>query len=142
MFARIAAARPWMSWIWSAGVSGWMPAFGILDARLGSGQLIREQQRERVDGAEHRAGANQRIRERAQPAQHGLHLPADDDAQAVLLDQIGHPRAIRRRQRVLHRFGNQPLPLIPHAGAAVQAGHRFSRHVPLVSRCRSTSANR
>ena len=54
--------------------------------------------------------------------------PADDDAQAVLLNQIGDPFVIRRCQRVLHRFGNQSLPLVPHAGAAVQAGHRFGRH--------------
>jgi len=98
-------------------------AFGILDARLGSRQLIREQQREGVDGAEQWAGANQCIREDAQPAQHGLHLPADDDAQAVLLDQVGHPLTIRGRQRVLHRFGDQPLSLVPHAGAVMQAGY-------------------
>jgi hypothetical protein len=55
-------------------------------------------------------------------------LPSDDDAQAVLLKHIGHPRAIRRRQPVLHCFGHQPLPRIPHAGAAVQRCHRFGRH--------------
>jgi hypothetical protein len=72
--------------------------------------------------------AKQHIRERAQPAQHSLYLPADNDAQAVLLNQIGHPRVIRRRQGVLHRFGNQSLSLKPYAGAAVQASHRFRWH--------------
>ena len=57
------------------------------------------------------------------------------------VDQASGALPIVGCQRVLHRFHDEPLPLEPGAGTAVQRRHRL-RLAPLARRSRNTWAKR